>query len=584
MRARLRPWCSPPTTAPLSPKISRPRSPTWCRVGEIDGVEKTIDPFTTTSERADQEQKLADGATQLDDAEQQAADGQAQLDAAQAQLKDGQAQLDAGQQQLDAAIAQAQAAGAYDQAAAQFEAQQAQIDAQQAQLDAGQEELTAQQTKIDDGNAEIATQRAQLEDGKTLLTAASDIRTVNEAGTVALGAIAFTVDQFSLSSELKAEVAATLDDADIDGITIDYSATIAQSIDGLIGPGEIIGVSLALIILIIMFRALLPALLPLVSSLLAVGTGVIGALAFSGAVEMNSVTPALGVMLGLAVGIDYALFIVNRHRRQVQAGMDLKESIALANGTSGSAVVFAGSTVLVALLALNVTGIPFLGTMGTVGAVCVLLAVLVAVSFTPAVLGLLGIRVLSRRARREIGHESRAEKPLKEMKTGRSIVTVVVAVVALLIIAIPALSMRLGLPDGSSEATDTTAYRTYTAVADNFGAGQNGALVVTAQVQQPVDEDAVAQTQAAFAAQLMDVDDVVAVAPIGVSDDRDFFASRSSPPMGPQANRRSSSSTICAECPPSRRRRVRSHSASRALPAVASTSRRSSRTPCRSTC
>ena len=99
---------------------------------------------------------------------------------------------------------------------------------------------------------------------------------------------------------------------------------------------------------------------------------------------MASVTPVLGVMLGLAVGIDYSLFIINRHRRQLRHGVELRESIGLANGTSGNAVVFAGSTVLVALLALNVTGIPFLGVMGTVGAVCVLVAVLIAVTFTPA--------------------------------------------------------------------------------------------------------------------------------------------------------------------------------------------------------
>src|SRR5690606_400488 len=112
--------------------------------------------------------------------------------------------------------------------------------------------------------------------------------------------------------------------------------------------------------------------------------------------------PVLGVMLGLAVGIDYALFIVNRHRRQLAQGMDLNASIGLATGTAGTAVVFAGSTVLVALLALNITGIPFLGVMGNVGAICVGVAVLMAVTLTPALLGLVGHRVLRRRQRGQV--------------------------------------------------------------------------------------------------------------------------------------------------------------------------------------
>ncbi len=99
-------------------------------------------------------------------------------------------------------------------------------------------------------------------------------------------------------------------------------------------------------------------------------------------------------MLGLAVGIDYSLFIINRHRRQLKQGVDLHESIGLANGTSGNAVVFAGVTVIVALLALNVTGVAFLGLMGTVGAVAVLVAILMAITLTPAVLSLVGMRIL----------------------------------------------------------------------------------------------------------------------------------------------------------------------------------------------
>ncbi|MRX44714.1 MMPL family transporter [Agromyces kandeliae] len=487
----------------------------------IDRVDDVVNPFDAASDRADQEQQLADGVIQLDDAEQRIADGTAQLDAAEAQL-------DAGRARLDAAIAQAQADGTYAFAEEQFSAQQAELDQNRAQLD-------AQRAELDAGAAELPDRRAQLDAGQRLVDAASEIRTVSTDGATATGVVMFEDDLFTLPAETKAAVAETLDAADIDGVQVDYSSEIAASTDGLLGPGEIAGVVLALLVLIIMFRALLPAVLPIISSIVGVGVGVAGSLAFSGLIDMSSVTPVLGVMLGLAVGIDYALFIMNRHRSQVLAGMEIRESIALANGTSGNAVVFAGSTVLVALLALNITGIPFLGVMGTVGAACVLIAVLLAVSFTPAVLGLIGIRIVNRRARAQIGHEAHARPELTPMTTGRALLRAALAIVVLLVVAIPALSMRLGLPDGSSEATDSTQYRAYTAVADAFGAGQNGPLLVTAALPAGVAEDAVVATQADLAELLLQQEDVVAVAPVGVSDDRDFIAFQVVPVDGPSS-------------------------------------------------
>ena len=118
-----------------------------------------------------------------------------------------------------------------------------------------------------------------------------------------------------------------------------------------------------------------PRRLALLTALVGVGVGVGGAMALSGVVEMTSVTPALALMLGMAVGIDYSLFILNRHRMQLAEGMELRESIALATGTAGNAVTFAGATVVIALAALGITGIPFLGVMGLVAAATVVVAV-----------------------------------------------------------------------------------------------------------------------------------------------------------------------------------------------------------------
>ncbi|MBZ4486039.1 MMPL family transporter [Microbacterium sp. cx-55] len=474
-------------------------------VATIDDVSATLDPFATEAQRTEQADTLAAG-------EQQLQDGRAQLD-------DARAQLDAGQQQLDAAITQAQAAGLAESAAPQFAAQQAQLDAGRAQLE--------------ESAATLAAQAPQLEDGQTLLDAASAIRTVSEDGSTAIATVSFDEDMFTLSQETKSEVAAALDAANIPGVSVDYSSTIASSTDGLIGPGEIIGVVIAALVLLIMMRALLPAVTPLISSIIGVGVGVAGSLAFSGVVDMASVTPILGIMLGLAVGIDYSLFILNRHRKQLLTGLDVQESIGLANGTAGNAVVFAGTTVIVALVALLVTGIPFLGVMGVVGAACVAVAVLVSITVTPALLGLMKNRVLRRGVRSQIGHADHAPRPPRAMRTPRALGAAALAIIALLVIAIPALSMRLGLPDGSSEATDTTQYRAFTAVTEEFGAGQNGPLLVVATTPSAVAEDDQVAVQADIVTELMNQDGVVAVAPAAVSDDGTFFAFQVVPADGP---------------------------------------------------
>ncbi|QUQ65985.1 MMPL family transporter [Kutzneria sp. CA-103260] len=465
-----------------------------------DRVRDVVDPFATEQQRADQEKQLADGQKQVDD-------GKAQIAA-------GRQQLAAAQKQLDAAKA---AAGG--QAVPQLAQQQAQLDAQTKQLDASE--------------AQIATKSKPLELGKELLGFAANVRTVSTDGGTATGLVMFSDDVYSLPQEAKDNVAHKLDAASIPGVRVDYSSEIAQSTDGIMGPGEVTGLIVAALVLLLMLRTLLATVLPLISSLIGVGVGVAGAMAFSGVVDMASVTPVLGLMLGLAVGIDYSLFIINRHRRQFRAGMELHESIGLANGTAGGAVVFAGATVIIALLALNVTGIPFLGVMGDVGAVCVAIAVLVAITLPAALLRLVGARLLTRRARASIGADEHAEVAPKPMPTWRAVVTAALAIAALLVIAAPALSMRLGLPDGSAQDTNSTAYRTFKTVADKFGTGVNGPLLVTAQTPKPVAADDVLSTQVDIARELSKQPDVVAVAPAAVADSKDFFAFQVVPAEGP---------------------------------------------------
>jgi len=487
---------------------------------DLDEVKGTTNPFDTQAQ-------LDDSATQITDGRQQITDGTAQIDAGQAQIDAAKAQAEAGQQQLDAAKAQAEAAG-------QLAAAQPMLDAQQAQITAGLAEIATQQTTLDASRTELETQSATLEEGAQLLDLAAEIRQVSADETTAVGGIQFDTSLNAVPAEAKEAVVDAMNDAGIDGVTVEVSNDIAASIPEILGPGEIGGVIFAAVVLFVMLGTLIGASLPLINAIIGVGVGVLASLALSGTVTMISVTPVLGVMLGLAVGIDYSLFILNRHRTQLKNGVPLQESIGLANGTSGNAVVFAGSTVLIALLALNLTGIPFLGLMGTVGAICVLVAILIAITLTPAVLRLVGSKILTRKARKAIGHDHvKSRVPQKPMNTLRAVVTVVAGIAVLLIIAIPALSMRLGLPAGSSEPVDSSAYKAYKLIDDKFGAGVNGPLIVVADLDTAITDDELVSEQVRIGTILKAENDVVAIAPIGASDDDMLLAFQVVPEGGP---------------------------------------------------
>lgn len=488
---------------------------------DLDGVARVIDPFDAQKQQEEQAQKLADGQTQV-------ADGRTQLDAAQTQLDDGRAQLEAGLAQLTAARTQAEQAGAGSAQLAALDAQIAAVNAQLAQVAAQNAQLDQSRITLDD-NAD------QVQLGSTLLDLADGIGVVSDDGSTAIVNISFVDPRLELSEEVKQGAIDHFESSPIDGVEVDFGTDIAQGVPEIFGVGEAVGLAFAAVVLIVMLGSLIAAALPIVTAIVGVGVGVTASLAFSGIVNMASVTPVLGVMLGLAVGIDYSLFIVNRHRKQLLAGVPVRESIGLATGTSGTAVVFAGTTVIVALLALNVTGVPFLGLMGTVGAVSVAVAVLVAITLAPAILGLVGTRLLSRRARTTIGEEHAAGKPVKRMSTLRAVVTALVSVVALLIIAIPAMSMRLGLPDGSSEPSDSTSYRAFQTVDEQFGEGANGPLLVTATLDEAVSDDDLLSTQVTIAQAIADQDDVAAVAPIATSDDNTLLAFQVVPEEGPNS-------------------------------------------------
>ena len=476
------------------------------QTAKLHGVKASTNPFETQSALDEQRAQVSDGRTRLTGA-------RSQLDAAQQQLTQAQQQLDAAQQQ---------AAGS---------------SAATAQLDAQQQQLDAQQQTVKSNQAVLAAQEKKLSDAEALLKMSAAIRTVSTDDSTALATIQFDADSFNVPASVKQAVIDQLGAARLDGVDVQFSNEIAQSIPSIGGVGEIIGVLIAAVVLFIMLGTLIAAGLPVLNALLGVGIGVTGALAFSSAIDMLSVTPILGLMLGLAVGIDYSLFILNRHRHQLRHGMEMHESIGIATGTSGSAVVFAGTTVVIALLALNVTGIPFLGLMGTVGAACVAVAILMAITFTPALLSLIGAHLLSRRTRRHLPTLQHAPVPTAPMSTLRAVFSLVLGVAVLVVIALPALSMRLGLPDGATEPVASTQYQAFKTIEQKFGNGFNGALLVTATVPGGVQKDDLTARERSIGAKLYAVDDVKAVAPIGASSDGSMIAFQVVPGSGPTSAR-----------------------------------------------
>ncbi|MFJ8442751.1 MMPL family transporter [Kitasatospora griseola] len=271
------------------------------------------------------------------------------------------------------------------------------------------------------------------------------------------------------------------------GLQAEFGGTVMEPAVEVGGPAEAIGVVVAFAVLAVALGSLVAAGLPLLTALVGVGIGVLGAQLLANVVEMTGTATVLALMIGLAVGIDYALFIIARHREQLaEPGSEVEESAARATATAGSAVVFAGATVIIALAALAVTGIPFLTVMGLAAAATVLLAVLVAVTLVPALLGLLGERLRPRPRKKAAAKDAAkaAAKPAGAWSaawaravTRKPLLVLLVGVVGLLALALPARDLRLGLPGNASQPAASTQHKSYDLLSEGFGPGFNATLV-----------------------------------------------------------------------------------------------------------
>ena len=267
------------------------------------------------------------------------------------------------------------------------------------------------------------------------------------------------------------------------GYQVEFGGPVPEAVQEPTGRAEIIGVLAALVILCLALAALVAASLPVAVALVGLVVGTAGITLLAAVTDVSTNSPALASMVGLGIGIDYALFILARHRDGLAEGQPMIESIGRANATAGQAVVFAGGTVLLALAGLQFSGVPDFATMGYATGVVVLATVLAAVTLLPALLGILKMRAYGRKARRAPRLESTmshspAAARFARVVGRRPVLWLVVALTLLVTLAAPALGMRVGQSDAGNEAPTTTVRRAYDLIETGFGPGANGPLVV----------------------------------------------------------------------------------------------------------
>ncbi len=261
-----------------------------------------------------------------------------------------------------------------------------------------------------------------------------------------------------------------------------------------VGVGEIAGVVIALIVLLITLGSLIAAGMPLLTALLGIGVSMAGVFSLSQLITISSTTPVLAVMLGLAVGIDYALFITNKYRSYLLLGYSYEEALKRALATAGNAVVFAAFTVVIALAALTVVNIPFMTTMGLAGAGSIAVAALVAISALPALLRLVGPRIFSRKRRAQVknAQENDGEKvehiahstlwyKWSEQLIHKPILFLIIGLLIVIPIALPVRNLQLGLPTDQYAAASSTERKAYDLLTEGFGVGFNAPLTVLVQ-------------------------------------------------------------------------------------------------------
>ena len=307
---------------------------------------------------------------------------------------------------------------------------------------------------------------------------------VSEDGRIALAEVTYAVDILSLEAQTRETLEHAAESARESGLRVELAGTAVEPEPEL--SSELLGIAVAAVVLVITFGSLIAAGMPLLTGVVGVGIGVALVTAATAFIDLSTITPILATMLGLAVGIDYALFIASRYRHELATGRPGDEAAGRAIGTAGTAVVFAGLTVVIALAGLSVVGIPILTEMGLAAAVTVAIAVVIALTLLPALFGFAGRRMLSGlpglRSRAAADPEDddapRLSRRWAGLVTRHPVVALTVSVAGLAVLALPMTDVRFGLPDEGTYPADTTQRQAYDLTVEGFGPGFNGPLLV----------------------------------------------------------------------------------------------------------
>ncbi|MFD4605528.1 MMPL family transporter [Streptomyces sp. NPDC058464] len=343
-------------------------------------------------------------------------------------------------------------------------------------------------------------------------------KAVSTDGGTAYATVSFKAKADDLTDASKIHLERAVEQARGSGLRIEVGGDALAAKPAAGGSAEAVGIAIAAVVLLITFGSLAAAGLPLLAAIIGVAVSMTGIMALSETFGLSENTGTLATMLGLACGIDYALFVVSRYREERAKGHAPREAAGLAAGTAGSAVVFAGLTVVIALAGLSVVGIPMLTKMGLAAAGAVLASVLICLTLVPAILGFWPNAVLARGARRNSRRHRRKQARTENggSRWARAVVrfplpVLVLSVVGLGACAIPVMDLQLGMPGDEAKPTSTTERRAYDALADGFGPGFNGPLTIVVDAKGADAPKAAAAAVAAVSKDIAGTEGVVSV-------------------------------------------------------------------------
>ncbi|WP_105967774.1 MMPL family transporter [Streptomyces geranii] len=397
-----------------------------------------------------------------------------------------------------------------------------------------------QKVTATDNRAAVEKAVAELADGPQVDKADDPFRTnsVSKDASTAYATVTYDVKVTDVTDASRKDLWEAVDQARDAGLTVEAGGEALDSGGGPGGVSEVVGISVAAVVLLMTFGSLAAAGLPLLTALVGVAVSLFSITLVADIFGLSDTASTLAVMLGLAVGIDYALFVVSRYREERAKGRTPQEASGLAVGTAGSAVVFAGLTVVIALVGLSVVGIPMLTKMGLAAAGAVVVAVLVALTLVPALFGMWPNAALSRASRKAAAKGHRTEASAENnggtrwsrFVLRRPVPVLLLSVVGLGAIAVPMANLQLGMPGDEAKPTSTSERRAYDALAEGFGPGFNGPLTVVVDAKGASDAAGAVKTisKAVAAAK-----GIVAVSPARFNDAGDTAIFKAVPSTAP---------------------------------------------------